>query len=275
MSSGLRQRVGTAVVLAPLAIGMVLYAPTAVFALIVGAAFMLGMWEWTRLVSLRSRAARAAVVAATGILLATIWFMQSTELLVAGVALGVLWWLVALLWLRHFSFAATPTSGHCALKILVGCLMLTAAWSALVLLHDQPLGPWWTLYALALVWVADIGAYFAGRTFGHRKLAPTISPGKTWAGVWGALAGAAAFAAVAGGLGFGLDAIMLAALVGLSLASAAVSIVGDLFESLIKRHSHSKDSGSLLPGHGGIFDRIDSILAATPVFAAGKLLLNL
>jgi phosphatidate cytidylyltransferase len=274
MSDGLKQRVTTALVLAPLAIAAVLLAPTALLAVLLAAAFLGGLWEWTRLVCLPSRTQRAAVLAVVAGLMLTLWFSGPSVLLLLS-AVGAGLWLLIPLWLRRFDFASAQTARNRVLKTLIGALMIIAAWAALVLLHAQPLGAWWLLYALALIWVADIGAYFAGRAFGRRKLAPSISPGKTWAGVWGALAGTTIFAVVAGLAAFGLGGSAVAMLLGLSLVSVVFSIVGDLFESLIKRHSHCKDSGSLLPGHGGVLDRIDSILAAAPVFVAGKLMLGL
>ncbi|MBP6597750.1 MAG: phosphatidate cytidylyltransferase, partial [Arenimonas sp.] len=149
------------------------------------------------------------------------------------------------------------------------------AWCALGWLHsEQPLGPRWTLFALALVWAADSGAYFAGSRFGRRKLAPSISPGKTWEGVLGGLA-ASMLLAVAVLPMLGLAWPALPALVLLTLVTAAISVAGDLFESLMKRQSGVKDSGALLPGHGGLMDRLDSLLAALPIFAVGKAWLGL
>ncbi|HRQ65262.1 MAG TPA: phosphatidate cytidylyltransferase [Xanthomonadaceae bacterium] len=275
MSNGLGTRVATAVVLAPLAIALVLWAPTWLFALVAGTAMLIGLWEWTRLARVPLRTGRAAVVAVAAALLSALWWAGYPGALVIAAAVGVAWWLVAMVWLRHFRFAAADTPANRVLKCAAGILIIVAGWAALVHLHGGPLGPWWTLHALALVWVADICAYFAGRAFGRRKLAPNISPGKTWAGVWGAMLGASTLALLGGWLGFGVGGSMLAALVLLAWVSVAVSIVGDLFESLVKRHSQSKDSGSLLPGHGGMFDRIDSVLAAAPVFVTGKLLLGL
>ena len=127
------------------------------------------------------------------------------------------------------------------------------------------------MFLLMLIWVADIGAYFAGRRWGRRKLAPTISPGKTWEGVWGAAAAAAAFALVgAAVLGVGSR---WPGFVAVCMVTVVFSIVGDLFESMLKRQRGVKDSGSLVPGHGGVLDRLDSLLAAAPVFLLGWLVL--
>jgi phosphatidate cytidylyltransferase len=130
------------------------------------------------------------------------------------------------------------------------------------------------LAVLVLVWIADTAAYFVGRAFGRHKLAPSISPGKTWAGVYGALA-CSAVIGLAGGWIAHAPPGLLAGVIVLALVTVVFSIVGDLFESLIKRHAGVKDSGALFPGHGGLFDRMDSIVAALPVFVLGKALLGL
>ncbi len=158
--------------------------------------------------------------------------------------------------------------------MLAGTLAIVPAWAALVLIHaggDPPghQGHLWLLAALALVWAADSGAYFAGRHFGKHKLAPRISPNKTWEGLVGGLI---AGVAVAVGLGWlaGIDAAHLPGLLVTSVVAVFASVLGDLFESLIKRHAGAKDSGHLIPGHGGVLDRVDGVLAAIPVFALGK-----
>jgi phosphatidate cytidylyltransferase len=149
--------------------------------------------------------------------------------------------------------------------------VLVATWVAIVDLQAR--SPWLVLAAMAVVWVADIAAYFAGRRFGKRKLAPAISPGKTWEGVWGALVAVAAYGLVIASLGpyasaWGtLGPAATFAFVAFLLLLAAISVVGDLFESLLKRQAGVKDSGALLPGHGGVLDRVDALLAAMPLAA--------
>ena len=142
------------------------------------------------------------------------------------------------------------------------------------LVELQARSPWLVLAAMAIVWIADTAAYFAGRAFGRRKLAPLVSPGKTWEGVFGGLAASVLLAALVLPL-LGLSWSSLPALALLTLATAAISVVGDLFESLMKRHSGVKDSGAIFPGHGGLMDRLDSLLAALPVFVVGKAWLGL
>ena len=194
--------------------------------------------------------------------------------------LGALAWLLAPLWLWRPGFTAGDRPLARAFKLAAGTVAVIPAWAALCLLHSDNFanlagqaggghGPRWLLAALALVWAADSGAYFAGRHLGKHKLAPTISPNKT---VEGAVGGLLAGVAVAIGLGLwaGAGSAQLPALALVAALAVAVSIVGDLVESLLKRQAGVKDSGHLIPGHGGILDRIDGVLAAVPVFVVGK-----
>ena len=179
------------------------------------------------------------------------------------------------LWLKNYSFAAAPTRENTAIKLVAGLVTVYPAWVALMQMHiQQPQYHTWALYSLLLIWGADTFAYISGRRWGKRKLAPNISPGKTTAGVWGALVGSAIVAA-AGGWLLDVRGIQLVALVVLALISVLFSVVGDLFESVIKRHANVKDSGAMFPGHGGVFDRLDGVFAALPIFALGKSLLGL
>jgi phosphatidate cytidylyltransferase len=272
---GLKQRVATALLLAPFAVALVLLPDTAGFALMIAAVFAFGLGEWSRLIGLRGVAPRAVLVLANITLMAALWETRALDSLDWALVAGALWWPLAALWLRHFQFAAGARRRNATLKAAAGTLIVVPAWAAAVELHALPgQGPWWVLFVLVLIWCADVAAYFAGRRYGRTKLAPHISPGKTRAGVYGALAGSAVYACVAGML-LGHQSTGLLLLVALSLVTVAFSIVGDLFESLIKRHSNCKDSGNVLPGHGGVFDRLDSLFAALPVFAAGKLVLGL
>lgn len=270
----LRLRVLTATVLTPLAILAILLPGTKLFALFGAVAFSAALWEWTMLSGLKATAARIAVLVGAALIFALLWHFNSSTLTSWVLAAGVAWWLLTCLWLRHFAFAAAPTRENRALKLVAGALVIFPAWIALLSLHSRnPNGPWWVLLAFVIVWTADIGAYFSGRTWGKRKLAPQISPGKTWAGAYGAL--------VAGVLVTLLGAWLLdvrdARLIGLGLlglVTVAASIVGDLAESLMKRHAQVKDSGNVFPGHGGLMDRLDSLFAALPVFASGLLLVG-
>ncbi|MCC6593767.1 MAG: phosphatidate cytidylyltransferase [Xanthomonadales bacterium] len=272
---GLRARVLTALVLAPLAISGVLWLPSFWFALLFGVVLCYAIWEWTRVIGVRDRRLRALAVIVNGTIMATLLWLDPAPWLLPLAWVGVAWWVLAIFWLRAFDFGSEPTRLNREIKMLVGGVMVVPAWVAAWMIHREPVaGPWWTLFVLVLIWVADVSAYFAGRSFGQHKLAPRISPGKTREGVYGALAGTVLFAAMAGWLiepvpvGHGL-------LILLATVTVLFSIVGDLFESLIKRQSNLKDSGSLLPGHGGMLDRIDSVLAALPIFVCGRFLIGL
>jgi len=192
-----------------------------------------------------------------------------------GIAVGLAWWLASLWWLARYSFAASPTPENRLLKLVLSLFVLVPAWLALVALHGQERGRWWVLLAIVVVWAADTGAYVCGRLFGKRKLAPRISPGKTWAGVYGALV-LGALVCMFGGWLLGLrQPHQMLGMLTLGLATVAAAVVGDLIESLLKRQAEIKDSGTLFPGHGGLLDRMDSVLAALPLFFVGKLLLGL
>jgi phosphatidate cytidylyltransferase len=272
-----RQRVTTALLLAPLPIAAVLWLPTPWLAAAVAIVLLAGLWEWTSFAGIEDTLPRTLFLTANALLLVALVWGGGPSLFTLKLAslIGVLWWAVVLLWLSRPSFGTGDTQAARGLKLLAASLCVVPAWCALGWLHaEDPLGPRWTLFAIALCWAADSGAYFAGSKFGKHKLAPSISPGKTWEGVWGGLATAVLLAAAALpllGLGWGsLPALML-----LTVVTAGISVVGDLFESLMKRHSGVKDSGDLFPGHGGVMDRIDSLLAALPVFVVGKAWLGL
>jgi len=269
------QRIITALLVTPLAIAMILFMPTLGFMTIISALCVLGWWEWTRLSGMRSRPWRALLVAAGTLVLVLLWNCESMSIWWTVIGAGCVWWLAVFVWLRHFSFAASPTREHIALKLGAGALTVLPAWAAMMRLHLGQTSPHtWALYALVLIWAADTFAYLAGRRWGTVKLAPQISPGKTMEGVYGALAGSALVAAIGGWL-LDVRGITLVLLIMLGLLSVIFSIAGDLFESLIKRHAGVKDSGMLFPGHGGVCDRLDGVFAALPIFALGKFLLGL
>ena len=266
-------RILTAVILIPLVLAaLFLLAPLGwgtVSLVVVGIAAS----EWAHLAGY-ARSAQTLFVAATlaiGVavlaLLAAGDESRWTDVVLATCgAATVFWVIVAPPWL---AFRWKPASGI-ALAI-VGWVALTGAWVALVALQAR--SPWLVLAAMAIVWIADTAAYFTGRAFGKHKLAPHVSPGKTWEGVYGALAAVAIYAlaltpfAEAAGRSGALTPLAVGIWVACALALAALSVEGDLFESLLKRNADMKDSGRILPGHGGILDRIDALLAAMPAAA--------
>ncbi len=179
----------------------------------------------------------------------------------------VIFWVMTMLILRNAPTNALKLELRLRYKALIGIFVLLMAWVFFVRLRVL-YGPEMSLYLLVLIWVADIAAYFVGKKWGTTKLSPEISPGKTLAGFYGALASAVVCGVLLGVI-YGFQFIIGLDIVLLSVLTVLVSIYGDLFFSLVKRKSGFKDSGSILPGHGGILDRIDSLIAATPFFYAG------
>jgi len=266
----LKQRLVSALVLVPLVVLAVLKLNLSWFALLVAAAMLLAAWEWGSLIPLRSSGARFGFLVLVVALIALGWRSAQVENFVDTVLwTALVWWLFVLFWITRPVLGGSETGAHALAKIFLGCGLMVSTWLALVVLHSRPdQGPHWVLYLLALVWVADSGAFFAGRQFGRTKLAPKVSPGKTWEGVFGALIACALFA-----FGYArfleLSGAALTGFVLVSLVTVLFSVVGDLLESLLKRQQGVKDSGTLIPGHGGILDRIDSLLAAAPIFLLG------
>jgi phosphatidate cytidylyltransferase len=271
----MKQRVITALIVTPFAIAMFLFVPTLPFAMIIGALCLVALWEWSRLSGMRSRPLRAVLVALCGALMVWLWLSRGSMFWLSTIGVGVAWWFVAVAWLKNYSFAASPKPENTAIKLVAGILAVIPAWTALMDLHAHQTGVHsWALYSLVLIWGADTFAYLAGKRFGRHKLAPNISPGKTIEGVYGALVGSAIVAAL-GGYWLGVRDVSLIGLIVVALLSVLFSVVGDLFESVIKRQANVKDSGAMFPGHGGVFDRLDGAFAGIPIFVFGKFLLGL
>ncbi len=272
----LKQRIITAVILAPLAVAAVIWLPGRAMAIVAGIVFVLAFDEWVRLCGWQHWLARGLAGVFLALIFCSLFVAQQHLAWLAPVvfALACLWWLLSLAWLAHASFAAEPTHGHAWLKFLAGLWVVAPAWLAVLWLDQHATWGVWLLLSLCIVWAADIGAYFAGSQLGKHKLAPRISPGKTWEGVGGAVV-LSLLVALAAGLLLGIHGVSLVWLLVLATLAVAASIVGDLVESLMKRHAMIKDSGSLFPGHGGLLDRTDSVCAFLPVFALGLWLLEL
>jgi phosphatidate cytidylyltransferase len=262
----LRLRLLTALVLGPAVLAAVLLLPTPWFAPLFLLLAAVALNEWLALARVHGRTARLLLIAlyiAAGYATLSLPLLQLPLLLIT-----VAVWVFALLVVLTF-----PASARWLARVPagagVGLLVMWGAWLALVLIHRTDGGPWLVLWLLAVVVAADTGGYFGGRAFGRHKLAVAVSPGKTWEGVAGGLALALIVGVL---LGIWLPALDGMALPGWFWAAAApplvaVSIIGDLFESALKRVAGVKDSGTLLPGHGGLLDRIDAMLAALPWFA--------
>jgi phosphatidate cytidylyltransferase len=255
----LAQRVVTALVLAALVIAAIFWFPSRITAGVITLVVLAGAWEWSAFPGFKHYLARLAYVAAIAACIAFVWSggidsQRANQLLPAA----LVWWILASIWV-----VSMPGYMNRASAALAGVLVLVPAWLALVRLHQS--APYWLLFLLLVVVAADVGAYFVGRAFGKHKLAPRVSPGKTWEGVGGGMA-AAALMAVLGTVFF---SVPIVAFICMCVVVVVASIVGDLTESLFKRHAGLKDSGTLLPGHGGVLDRIDSVTAAAPIFLFG------
>lgn len=260
----LKQRIITALVLLPFALGGFFLLDGGLFALFIGAVVSLGGWEWARLAGFAAQSQRLAFAALVAVLLAILYTFPALAPWVLLCA--VLWWVLATFLVVGYPrtsryWNAAPT------RLLIGLLILLPAWQGLVLFKQWPEANLLILAVMVLVWGADIGAYFAGRRFGKRKLAPQVSPGKSWEGVYGGLLATLLMCTVVGVYRDWSVSDLLLALLG-TAAVVMISVVGDLTESMFKRQAGIKDSSNLLPGHGGVLDRIDSLTAAIPVFAA-------
>lgn len=264
----LKTRIITALILAPIAIGGIFFLPPLGFALFTGAIITIGAWEWANMSGMTSQLARVVYAA----VIAAVMYGLLNVSAVAVLWLAVIWWFICFLMVRSYP-AGSERWGGLPVRAVMGLLVLVPAWVGLNHLRtgsfqfgDVANNLLVILFVFCVVWVADIGAYFAGRAFGKAKLAPRVSPGKSWAGVWGGLVAVAVFAVIVSQLASApMDQTLL--LVIASLATGLVSVLGDLLESMLKRFRGIKDSSQLLPGHGGIMDRIDSLTAAIPVFA--------
>ncbi len=256
----LRHRVATAVA-AGLIILLVLFVlPPAVAKVVIAALILVAAWEWSGFLSLGGMAGRVAYVGIIAALLALVsWLLPAPGWIEIILKIGLAWWFAALVWTFFYpTRIARPVAWIC------GALVMVPAYIAFTYLYS--LKPGVLLFVLVVVWSADVGAYFTGRRFGRVRLAPSISPGKTWEGVLGGLAAVLLVLVVARLYWIEVD---FAVIVPFCLAVAALSVVGDLTVSMFKRNAGLKDSGKLFPGHGGVLDRIDSVAAATPLFALG------
>lgn len=255
----LKQRIITAII-AIIVLGVVLFVlPEAAARLFIAAVILLAASEWGGFLG-SSKNARLLCVAVIAMLQLALYFAVAEGWLatldIFRVALA--WWVAALVWLFFY-----PTAVPRWLVWLAAFLVLLPAWLALDLIYQ--VSPVMLLFMLIIVWAADIGAFFAGKQFGRVKLAPRVSPGKTWEGVVGGLLLVLALSIV----GSQLLELRPLVLVPFALSVALLSVVGDLTVSAFKRSVDMKDSGTLFPGHGGLLDRIDSVAAAAPLFALG------
>lgn len=279
-SQVLKQRVITAVIMAAVFLAAIAWLPLVGLALLFGLLVAMGAWEWSSLAGLNNSVMRFAYVLLICLLMGGAYAYyriggeSRPEQLQSLFGLACLWWSVALLWVKGYPGSALFWRSM-PMRIVLGVLILVPAWLASVYLLSFPRGGLLMVILVMVVAAADIGAYFAGRRFGRHKLAEHVSPKKTWEGFWGGVAACAMLAVLLWTLMPGrADHIGLGAVLSIIVICGLASVVGDLTVSMVKRESGVKDTGSLLPGHGGVLDRLDSLSAAAPVFALGLLLVG-
>ncbi len=259
----LKQRIITALIIAPISIACVFFLAVPGFSLFIGMIIVVSAWEWANLADF-SGIARYVYAGLIALLLGAAWFAPPLWILVAALT----WWLAALILVVAYPSLDKTWSAKVT-RLLIGVVVLVPGFVALVQLKQSVDNNFLILLLFFLIWGADIGAYFSGKAFGRRKLAPRVSPGKSWAGFWGGMATALVIAA---GMSLWLGKPELTTSRGVifltaCLVVAVISVLGDLTISMFKRKRGIKDSSNLLPGHGGFLDRIDSLLAAGPTFS--------
>ncbi|WP_057830925.1 phosphatidate cytidylyltransferase [Colwellia sp. TT2012] len=285
----LKQRIITALILAPAAITAIFYLPISYFAGLLMAIIAIGAWEWARFIGLTKTIQRLAYVLVTTALIGLLWRYLPVDIAwftITGLPyeltlllwLSVIWWFFAALLMFSYPKSSTLWAKNKLVIGLFGWLTLVPTWLAFMILRthnytlDEYQGAQLLMYLFMLVWSADIGAYFVGKSMGKHQLMPNVSPGKTIEGFIGGVFCAAILTLVVGmSLHWSSEQFISALLVTVLISS--ISVIGDLTESMFKRQAGVKDSGAILPGHGGILDRIDSLTATAPVFALCYLLL--
>jgi len=270
----LKHRIITASILIPFVIWSILYASTQGFTYGLAVVLFLATLEWNNFVAYKNKALGLLFSVVVTLSFLALEYIANFEYIQAIIYASLIWWLISLPLLFSFPFKSSHLLQQKPAKIIVGFIMLLATFLALDLLRNSvDYGVDYVIYFLVLIWVADSAAYFAGRAFGKHKLIPNVSPGKSWEGVAGAIVATIIAAIVA------LDILNITTeqsfwFVFITLITVIYSIIGDLSESMFKRMANVKDSGNILPGHGGILDRIDSLTSGLPVFIAGLWLME-
>ena len=268
----LKQRVITGIILAVGFLVALFALPTYGFIALITAVLAFAAWEWSHLAGFTSAMGRGfymlSIVAIAAALGAYLGFEQNillTEKPRFLLLLACTWWAIAVLWVQSYPSSAVLWGRHWVC-LLMGAFVLLPMWLAFAGLMSLAEGPKLVLAVVVLVALADIGGYFVGRAIGCTKLAPKVSPGKTWEGLLGGQL-AIAIVVVASGWFLDFEALRIGLWLGLAMVTGLASVLGDLLESMVKRHRGVKDSGTILPGHGGVLDRIDGLTAALPVFS--------
>ena len=262
----------TATLLIPVIVIGVLFTPNMVFSLLIALFVGRGAWEWGKLIKISRNLHQFAYILLIIFILAIAYLFRDTSLGLVIILIGIAWWLSAFILVVLYQHQHNLTPSSKMIKAGIGLLVLVPAWMSLVLLQDLDNGPSLVLFLFIIIWTADSAAYFVGSYLGKRRFASRISPGKSWEGVIGAL-----LVSFLVGLAYGKLTAMQdvsGGILTLCVVTVIFSILGDLTESMFKRIANIKDSSHILPGHGGVLDRIDSLTSAAPVYVAGLYMLG-
>lgn len=275
----LKYRLLTAFLMGPLILWAIYAMPEKYFALFALVLLSLGAWEWSIFAGWVKPLQRGIYFVVNIALFTTVLYLQNNdlqnnELNISIVSASLLWWAICIPLLLSFPFKKDNFLHKKFIKSLVGIVLLTGTFVSMILIRNNPdYGSQFILYLILIIWFADSGAYFAGRSLGKNKLIPNVSPGKTWEGVAGAFVTTLIVSVVALNL-LNIPSSQTIIFIVITQVTVLYSIVGDLSESMFKRMANVKDSGHILPGHGGILDRIDSLMSGFPVFFAGLWLME-
>ena len=270
----LKYRLLTAFLMGPIILWGIFSLPENWFAISAVVLVTMGAWEWSALTGLAKTSHRSMFVLLSLFLFVSVLFLQNANINLAIILTSLVWWIISIPLLLSYPFSDKNIIHLKFIKGAVGIVLLLATLISMVLIRSNSYyGPEFVLYVILLIWFADSGAYFAGRALGKNKLLPNVSPGKTWEGVAGAIAITLIMSVVAIYI-LNISSSETIPFILVTIVTVVYSVVGDLSESMFKRMSHIKDSGHILPGHGGILDRIDSLMSALPVFFAGLWLME-
>ncbi|MGD9152561.1 MAG: CDP-archaeol synthase [Gammaproteobacteria bacterium] len=260
----LKLRLITAALLIILTIAGILVLPLSVFRIIAAAIILFAAWEWSILIDCKTFLHRTLYVLFIAAILWSSWYAPIIPILIAS----LIWWIIAAGLIITYPKSTKLFSQGIYARALMGVFTLVPCWLSLTFIRAAENGIIILIFILCIVWGADIGAYFSGKWWGKHKLAPKVSPNKTWQGLCGGIL-LAIIVAVIGCIVFNISPLAWLTVIMLSILTALFSIIGDLLESMLKRHMNIKDIGGYLPGHGGLLDRIDSLTAALPIFSLG------
>lgn len=270
----LKQRIITAAILIPLVIWSILYATAQGFTYGLAVVLFMATLEWNNFVSYKNKVSAWVFSVVVTSCFLYLEYLAELQFIQYAIYLSLVWWLLSLPLLFTFPFKSSHFLQQKSAKVIVGFVMLLSTFLALNLLRNSAdYGSDYVIYLLVLIWVADSGAYFTGRAWGKHKLIPNVSPGKSWEGVAGAMIATFITALIAIDL-LNISSTQSFLFIFVTLVTVVYSVVGDLSESMFKRMANMKDSGNILPGHGGILDRIDSLTSGLPVFIAGLWLME-